>query len=383
MTRSIACSVLVMTSLFGACAVSAQDKGTASITLSAASYAAGVLQPGETKAERPLTVDSARSLTLVITSSADLKLSLQLPGGAWVSSDKNLDDRIKWVSFAANNRVPQQLSLPGIGSGFNTLITMQAPAAGKYVASLAQEQPAAEPVPFLITLIEDSDIRLGLYTPFPDAVRGGPFLISAVLFDGTKPFRGARVTATLVQQPDDPAAPPIQVRELSLTDEGTGGDAKAGDGIYTGIVAPPSVGRYLLAVQAFGKSGRSGTFERHAGTSFIASEPTVTISSITPAALRTSTERGDMQSLTARVEFAAPPGLYEVVTSVVASNGNETSGNTLIDVRRKGLQHPVVSIDADHLRQLDSNGPYSIRSEEVYEITGGDRVLRARRLAAE
>jgi hypothetical protein len=297
--------MLVMASLFGACTASAQDKGVPSITLSAASYAAGVLRPGEIKAERPLTVDSARSLTLVITSTADLKLSLQLPGGALVSPDKNLDDRIKWASFAAKNNVPQQLLLPGVGSGFNTLITLQAPAAGKYVVSLAQERPTPDAVPFLITLIEDSNIRMGLYTPFGDAVRGGPFLVSAVLFDGTKPLLGARVTANLVRQPDDLAAAPIQVRELSLNDDGKGGDAKAGDGIYTGIVAPPVVDRYWLAVQAFGKSS-GGTFVRHAGTSFIASEPTVTISSIDPSALRTSTNGRGMESLIARVDFAAP-----------------------------------------------------------------------------
>lgn len=58
--------------------------------------------------------------------------------------------------------------------------------------------------------------------------------------------------------------------EVRLGDDGLGGDRKAGDGIYSGVVEPNGAGTYRLCVSALGK-----TFERRLVHEFRVIEPTL------------------------------------------------------------------------------------------------------------
>lgn len=224
---------------------------------------------------------------------------------------------------------------------------------------------------------------MGLVTPFRDAVRGGAFVVSAVLVEGNAPVRGARVMATLTRAPDDPASRPIAVRELALADDGRGADTSRGDGVYSGIVAATTPGKHWIAVHATG-TGVAGTpFERDAGTYFQASEPTVKIASVGPGEWLRARGSPRIARLTVPVQFKGPGGTYEVVVTLRASNGRRVGGTRLVDIARGRRARVIVSVDAETVRLLGANGPYGIESTEVFELTKQERVLRARKLGVD
>jgi hypothetical protein len=353
------------------------DEEGVHVAMSAATYAGGVLQPNEVRAERKLPVGSSRDLTIVVTSTANLTPSLQLPDGSKASPGDGRNDRIRWYSFLGGDGA-SQMSLPGAGSGFNTLVTFQAPPPGLYVVRLDRPRASIEPVPFFITLTEDSDLRMGLVTPYPDAVIGGAFVVAAVLVDQQGAVRDADVTATLTRTPDDSKAVPIPVRKLALTDDGQGADARRGDGVYSGIVAPTAPGTHWIAVRARGKSLEGNPFERHAGTSFRASEPTVQVKVGPSQWLRKERSRR-IASLAVPVQLEGPRGTYQVVVTLRASNGRRIGGVERVDIGPEERARVNVQVEAERVRLLDAEGPYRLESTEVYEMAREDRVLRARR----
>ena len=168
-----------------------------------------------------------------------------------------------------------------------------------------------------------------------------------------------------------------------MADDGKGADKAAGDGIDTGIVAPPTVGRYWLAVHATGKSVAGSPFERHAGTSFVASEPTVQIRSVGPPAWILGGRSRPIGQLSVPVGFAGPAGSYEVVVTLRAVNGRSAKGNALIEARGKELMQVTVALDQNQISSLGADGPYNLQSTEVFELTAEDRILRARRVGME
>jgi hypothetical protein len=356
----------------------AEDAG-ASVALTAAAYAGGTLQRGEKHAERPLTVDSARELTIVVTSRSALEVSLVFPDGR-LASPRQPDDRVQWHPFAGGEG--GQPVVPGAGSGFNTLVNVAQPPPGRYVVKLERPQ-TQDAEPFLVTSIQDSDVRMGLVTPFTDALRRGAYFVSAVLLDGSTPVRGATVIAQVTRTTTDPAAAPIPAGELALTDDGTGADAAEGDGVYSGVVAPRTAGTHWIAVRATGTGSAGADFERNAGTRFEASDPTVTIERIGPSAWQKASGSQRVARLQVPVRLRGPAGRYQVVVGLRASNGRRTSGSAVVEADANGSAGARVAVDAAVVRLLAADGPYVLESTEVYELTKQGRVLRARTIGVD
>jgi hypothetical protein len=357
---------------------SAQDAGP-SIALSAAAYAGGTLQPGERHTERTLTVDAARGLTIVVTSRVELEVSLQFPDGT-LASPRQPDDRLRWFPFAGGES--GEPLLPGAGSGFNTLVTVAQPPAGRYIVQL-NKPLTQEPVPFLVTLIQDSDMRLGLVTPFTDALRGGPFFVSAVVLEANRPVRGAVVIAQVTRTTDDPAAVPIPAGEVRLMDDGTGADAAAGDGVYSGVVAAAARGTHWIAVRATGTGSIGAPFERHAGARFEVSDATVTIERVGPSVWQEVARTSRIARLSVPVRLAGPAGRYEVVVTLRARNGRRTGGAALVELRGNERARATVEVDAASVRLLGADGPYVLESTEIFEFVKQGRVLRARTIGVD
>ncbi len=355
----------------------AEDAGT-SVALSAAAYAGGTLQPGEQHAERPLTVDAARALTIVVTSRTALEVALQFPDGR-LASPRRPDDRVRWHPFAGVEG--GQPVVPGAGSGFNTLVTVAQPPAGRYVIKVDRPQ-TQELMPFLVTLIQDSDVRMGLVTPFTDTLRGGAFFVSAVLLDANTPVQGAAVIAQVTRTTRDPAAP-IAAGELALTDDGTGADAAAGDGVYSGVVAPRVAGTHWIAVRAAGTNSTGAPFERHAGARFEASEATVTIVRVGPSVWQKAADSSRIARLSVPVRLTGSAGRYQAVVALRASNGRRAGGAVLIEVGANGTAGARVAVDAATVRLLGADGPYVLESTEVFELAKQGRVLRARTIGVD
>lgn len=362
----------------------AQAQGEASTSaLMAAGHAGGVIAASESGANRKLVVDKARSLTLIITSTANLLVNLQLPDGTHLSSvERDGRDNARWLTFTGKNS-PETLIFPGVGSGFNTILQLNAPPAGIYILELRRSENATVSSPFMVTRIEDSDLRMGLLMPFSDALADTPFVFGVGLYNGAVPVRGARILATVVQTNTDPTAAPRRSAELSLADNGKGVDTTENDGLYTGMLVPKTEGKYWVSVRAQGTSADGLAYERDAGFVLDATKATVQIVRPRPGQSRldASARKGSQYSIP--VTLRGPTGQYEVVVTLSANNGRLARGNALLEIGADGNVRSIVNIDAAALRNLQTPGPYTLTSIEAYEISASDRLLRGRWHGAE
>ena len=153
-TRLIGCVALIVL----AEAAQAQ-RAAADVSLMAAGHAGGIIATGESGAERQFMVDRARSLTLIITSTADLLPSLQLPDDTSLSLENDGNDKARWYAFTGN-KTADTLLFPGVGSGFNTILQLNAPPAGRYVLQLRRREASTVAAPFMVTRVQDSDLRM-------------------------------------------------------------------------------------------------------------------------------------------------------------------------------------------------------------------------------
>jgi hypothetical protein len=241
-------------------ALPAQEPSAINVSLSATAAAAGALEPGQESARQTLLVDQAKSLTLVVTSPVRFRTTLRLADGSTVSTQSPTD---RAQVFELDLKGAPDILLPGMGRGHNVVITMKQPPPGRLDVRL--DAPAAHRrVPFAMTLVQDSEVRLGLLLPQPQVRPGEAVVVAALAFEEDKPMKGVQVTASLVAVGDDPAAPAAATK-VDLRDDGQGPDAEAGDGCYTGVLVPARAGLHFISVRARGQSGAGLPFARDVG----------------------------------------------------------------------------------------------------------------------
>jgi hypothetical protein len=114
------------------------------------------------------------------------------------------------------------------------------------------------------------------------------------------------VIANVTRTTRDPTAAPIAAGELALTDDGTGADAVAGDGVYSGVVAARAAGTHWITVRATGTGSSGAAFERHAGARFEASEPTVTIERVGPGVCQQAASAQGIARLSLPIRLQGP-----------------------------------------------------------------------------
>src|SRR5262249_57775580 len=126
-----------------------------------------------------------------------------------------MSDRMSWQSFAGRDG-PAPLELPGFGSGFNTLITLASPQSGSYALNLVRKNDSGAAIPFVVTVIMDSDVRMGLWVHSTRVLRGEPFALNAILLDGEKPAGNAKIQAVVMPAPAGGHSPPGRARQPAL-----------------------------------------------------------------------------------------------------------------------------------------------------------------------
>src|SRR5665213_390173 len=122
-----------------------------------------------------------------------------------------------------------------------------------------------------------------------------------------------------MRAPVDRNAPADRIGEQALVDDGRQGvDAKAGDGVFSGVITPQSSGLLQIAVRALGRSAAGVDFERDGGLAVVVSEPKVQISlkAVTPIA----SDR--VAPLIVPIELKGEPGDYHVVVQIRGAKTN-------------------------------------------------------------
>jgi hypothetical protein len=150
-------------------------------------------------------------------------------------------------------------ALTGAEGGFlDSLLggfVMSAPAAGDWELAVEGLSAPPEGVAYLIAVMPDSQVVLTTAVAEPDLAQGQPQVITATLFDGS----AAIVPTSISAQAGTPAA---TADTVVLLDDGTGGDAVAGDLTYSGtFTSTAECGHYGVLATATGDSSE-GTVTR-------------------------------------------------------------------------------------------------------------------------
>jgi hypothetical protein len=374
MTRSIVFLCAAAALCLAPSAFAQEAAAPPTVSLNAFNFASGTIEASQRAASRPLRIDKARVATIVVATTEDVSITLGLPDGSIIGAEKAPRDGISWQSFSGRDR-PAPLELPGFGSGFNTLVTVASPQSGSYALNLTRKSDSGAAIPFVATVMMDSDLRLGLWVHSTRVLLGEPFALNAILLDGEKPAGNAEVQAVIMRAPADGNSLADRVGEQALVDDGRQGvDARAGDGVFSGVITPQSAGMLQVAVRARGRSAAGADFERDGGVAVVVSERKVqiTLKPVTPS----PSDR--LVPLIVPVELKGESGDYDVVVALRGAKTNTASVSEAQSVKLTGAANVDVVFPAERLAMLGPDRAYAVVSVDAYEVTKDDRVLRGR-----
>ena len=314
-------------------AMAAEEVPQGSVSLQAGTVAVGVLGASEEKASRAVVVDRSRSVRVLVTATEALRVVVELPDGSTLTPESEAYG-VSWHAFVGDDS-----GLPGLGGKFNTLVVHDKPPAGRYFVHVIRVGGGSE-VPFMITTLPDSDLRMGLWVQSPYVSNGRPFALAVVLQDGEAPAREATVAVTLSRPPANAAHPVKIVGESFLRDDGRDGDAREGDGVYSGVLVPAQSGTLWVTVRARGLTTAGEGYERVGGLPLQVSEPTV---EVTPRGEPTWRVQGGLvDALLVDVSATGVAGAYDVTATVRAPNGRSVTGAASFQLTPSGGEAQVV-----------------------------------------
>ena len=205
----------------------------------------------------------------------------------------------------------------------------------------------------------ESGVALTMELPDPSVSSGESVPVRATLTDGAAALTGAEVTAT-VQQPDGTTV------QVGLVDDGTGADASAGDGVYSGDLVTSQVGMYAVSVQAEGTTGDGAVFSREAYGLATASSGAATVSGIADSGqdLNGNGMYDVLQvSLDLNVEAA---GTYRVFGELTDSEGNAQTTSTVVTLPA-GTSPVAMAFDGATIYDTGVDGPYTLSMLRIVE----------------
>lgn len=204
----------------------------------------------------------------------------------------------------------------------------------------------------------DSTVSLTMDLPDPSVAAGEVVPVLATLTNGADPLTGAEVSAT-VRQPDGTSA------DIALTDDGTGSDVSAGDGIYSGGVPTSQVGMYAVNVAAEGTTD-GVAFSRETFGLATASSGAATLANISDSG---EDLNGNGMYDALRVSFdldVEAAGTYRVFGELTDSEGNSQTASTVVTVP-VGVSPVAIAFDGATIYDAGVDGPYTVSMLRVTE----------------
>jgi hypothetical protein len=348
-------------------AASLLTQGTVPTTARTAALV-GTIQQGEVVV-RTLPIDQTTPASFsLMYASGDLDLALISPSGV----------RYDATTVAGNPDIAhlEGEAMGGIIEGFH----FAAPEAGIWTAEVSAPSvtdPSGTVAFAVIAWVEDPVVTLAAEVAQPNVRAGQPLRLLGTLRSGGAPLTGATVSAR-VALPDNTAV------DLQLHDDGTGGDAAVGDGVYTADFGNTSQGgNYRIVFQA---SSGSPAFSREAYTAATVSRSNSAITGpFTDAGVDTDGD-GLFNLLRVQVPVSiTAAGNYRLVGQLTDSAGN----NVTVGVSRllaASATTLALDFDGQSLFRNGVDGPYDISlrlvEESELEILPVDERTDAHRTAA-
>lgn len=335
-----------------------QKKSVTAVTSVPSMSQVGALQQGQTQT-RTLKVDQTSNVFFTLLyPSGDLDLALISPSGqrfdhATVQGNPN-------VGFSDQDIPGGRMESYGFGA-------LQAGTWTIEISAPSVVQPSGKAVYGLTSWMQNSPITLTGSFQSANVSVGSPLRLLGTLRNGGAPILNATVTA-LISLPNNTR------QQITLKDDGTGGDATANDGIYTASFASTALpGTYRTVFQA----------DRNAGGGLLSfsretlSSATVSSSSSTFTGAFTSTgvdtngnSLFDKLSVQATLNITQN-GAYRVVGTLADTSGNLHTAKTIVSLNT-GTRTASLDFDGISLYAKRVNGPYRLASISLLEESNGE-----------
>lgn len=322
------------------------------------------LTPSARSITRPLVVDRCSLLTLTVTApSRTLTVTLISPGGSRFTIGQS--------NSAAGFQSEIVPLVNGSTSGASYVATLTNPAAGNWSYSVSESAQLTAPLDVAASASFNSSTRFALIGGDDSFPPGVQVRMAAVVFDSTSKLTNVSISGA-VRSGSNASFVPVQV---TFRDDGTGGDEKAGDGIYEAFVTSTSFAAdtYVVYVTATGTAS-TGAFVRTAAAQFRIVPRDGEITGFSDFGVDEDFDGYyDRIVITSRATVTSA-GTYRVMARLRGSNGREIQHSGDLPFSG-GTANVDFSFNATEIaRDLGVSGPYTVAEIRYSHVTGTDVV---------
>jgi len=356
------------------CLYATRVAATETIGLSGAVLTSGMIGIGEQSSSKEIRSDCPSPLVIIVScGQTPCAATIESPSHTVITAANAATNGVDYQEIISDGG--SQFIFPGIGIGINKVFNYGAPEIGNYKTTVTLAAPAVDATAYGISALLSCPLKVGLGTPENRILLGESIALIGLVFEGANPFSGANVTAELSRS----EVPPVSAGSVNLLDNGSMADLHVGDGIYSAVITPSSVGEYVALATFTGSNSFGNMFERIGSASFEVSERTSTFS----GTFADSKVDDNANGLTDRLRISVGLNIgsaadYDVSLTLLASNGKSIKAGKIA-----ALSVGAGSVDVDFfaadIRTLEVDGPYTVSLAELEELSPvGKRTLRDR-----
>ena len=351
--------------------VSAQDANML-INLNASQYELDRLVPGETVGQAEIIIDQSDTISVEVIATTELNTSIEGPAGEILDENTTEDFGGQFTSFQGAQAPEGPLIMPVDSPGFHYMYVFPSLGPGNYIVHFEADPSLSEEVAVITQVLTDSPVSIALIATESKVTLGAPAVLSALVFEGSRPVPGAVVSVWIRPEDGSPVS-------LSLVDDGGDTDDVMGDGLYSGEFFPDSAGRYRAVAEIHGFTYDGTPFSRESATDFA-------VIALQGRLTGNVDDRGvddDADGVFERVAVAADAdmmeaGNYQLFVHLSTDDNKNLVRNTEVNLS-EGVQTIEVNFVADDLLGLGKDGPYSISLIEL-DFLGDDITFTADKL---
>jgi hypothetical protein len=318
------------------------------------------LTPAQPSATRAIVVDATDAVSVAVTAASQaLQVRLTAPDGTQYFPGDAPTATFEGGIFP--------IDAPTTKDGATYLLTIQSPQPGTWSLQVTEPGTLSAPMNVVALTMFGNDTRAVLAGGGDTYPLGTPVRFALVVFDGTAKVQGLAVDAEVFR----PGTPFVPVA-LAFTDDGTGADTTANDGIYEALASVPDAGRYQVQANVTGTAS-TGAFRRTTAAQFVAVAKKANIDAL-------FTDRGidldadgllDQIGVTPRATVLEA-GTYNVGVRLRASNGKELLKTVERTFSAGPVTPEVLFATSDVESELGVNGPYAVEEVRFLQLVGSD-----------
>lgn len=320
------------------------------------------LTPAQPSATRTIVIDATEAVSVAVTAASQaLQVRLTAPDGTLYVAGDAATETFESGIFP--------IDAPATKAGATYLLTIQNPTPGNWSLQVTEPGSLSAPMNVIALTMFGNDTRAVLAGGGDTFPLGTPVRFAMIVFDGTAKVHGLTIDAK-VFRPGNAFVPVA----MSFTDDGTGADETANDGIYEAFANVPSAGQYQVQANVTGTAS-SGAFRRTAAAQFVAVAKKANIDAL-------FTDRGidldadgllDQIGVTPRATLLEN-GVYNVGVRLRASNGKEIFRTVERTFSAGPVTPEVIFATSDVVSELGVNGPYAVEEVRILQLVGSDLV---------